>query len=117
MSNKKSTRVDSTPATLSNADKKRPTPKKVNFTPIREFNRFTASVMKRFESTRVGASSSKVSKDSLTPLKTPTMVFQLLCFLFSILYYQYLMIQASHISSQYLMNISCVYILDFGHEP
>jgi hypothetical protein len=75
MSNKKSTRVDSTPATLSNADKKRPTPKKVNFTPIREFNRFTASVMKRFESTRVGASSSKASKDSLTPLKTPTMVF------------------------------------------
>ncbi|WJX70913.1 hypothetical protein P8452_54969 [Trifolium repens] len=73
MSNKKSTRVDSTPATISNADKKRPTPKKVNFTPIREFNRFTASVMKRFESTRVGASSSKVSKDSLTPLKTPTM--------------------------------------------
>ncbi|CAJ2666067.1 unnamed protein product [Trifolium pratense] len=73
MSNKKSTRVDSTPATLSNADKKRPTPKKVNFTPIREFNRFTASVMKRFESTRVGASSSKASKDSLTPLKTPTM--------------------------------------------
>ncbi|PNY10574.1 hypothetical protein L195_g007156 [Trifolium pratense] len=73
MSNKKSTRVDSTPATLSNADKKRPTPKKVNFTPIREFNRFTASVMKRFESTRVGASSSKASKDILTPLKTPTM--------------------------------------------
>ncbi|KEH25391.1 protein WVD2-like 7 isoform X2 [Medicago truncatula] len=61
------------PSALSNADIKRPTPKKVNFTPIREFNRLTASVMRRFESTRVGASSSKVSKDSLTPLKTPTM--------------------------------------------
>ncbi|CAL5185704.1 unnamed protein product [Lathyrus oleraceus] len=63
------------PSSLSNADKKRSTPKKVNFTPIREFNRLTASVMRRFESTKVGSSSSssKVSKDSLTPLRTPTM--------------------------------------------
>ncbi|XP_058778924.1 protein WVD2-like 7 [Vicia villosa] len=60
------------PSTLSNADKKRSTPKKVNFTPIREFNRLTASVMRRFESTKVGSSSSKVSKDSSTPLRTPT---------------------------------------------
>jgi len=76
------------PSALSNADIKRPTPKKVNFTPMREFNRLTASVMRRFESTRgVGASSSKVSKDSLTPLKTPTMVFQPLYFVFLIPYY------------------------------
>ncbi|KAK7266868.1 hypothetical protein RIF29_19526 [Crotalaria pallida] len=58
-------------------DKKRFTPKSlqmsVNFTPIRELNRLTASVMRKFESTRVGASSSKPSKDSLTPLKTPIM--------------------------------------------
>ncbi|KAL5080563.1 hypothetical protein RYX36_008984 [Vicia faba] len=62
------------PSTLSN-DKKRSTPKKATFTPIREFNRLTASVMRRFESTKVGSSSSssKVSKDSSTPLKTPTM--------------------------------------------
>ncbi|CAK8533166.1 unnamed protein product [Lathyrus sativus] len=63
------------PSALSNADKKRSTPKKVNFTPIREFNRLTASVRRRFESTKVGSSSSssKVSKDSLTPLRTSTM--------------------------------------------
>ncbi|KAG5039919.1 hypothetical protein JHK85_012395 [Glycine max] len=72
------------PAILSTADKKRSTPRSVNFTPIRELNRLTASVMRKFESTRAGAGSSKASKDSLTPLRTPTMVFQLLCFVFSI---------------------------------
>lgn len=70
-------------AALSSADKKRSTPRSlqmsVNFTPIRELNRLTASVMKKFESARVGAGSSKASKDTLTPLRTPTMVFQLLC--------------------------------------
>ncbi|XP_019451154.1 PREDICTED: protein WVD2-like 7 isoform X2 [Lupinus angustifolius] len=58
------------------SDKKRYTPKSLqmpNFTPIREINRLTASVMKKFESTRAGAGSSKASKDSLTPLRTPTM--------------------------------------------
>ncbi|KAE9590250.1 hypothetical protein Lalb_Chr21g0317641 [Lupinus albus] len=59
------------------SDRKRYTPKSlqmpVTFTPIREINRFTASVMKKFESTRTGAGSSKASKDSLTPLRTPTM--------------------------------------------
>ncbi|XP_027359049.1 protein WVD2-like 7 isoform X2 [Abrus precatorius] len=64
-------------ATLSSADKKRSTPKSlqmsVSFTPIRELNRLTASVMRRFEGTRVGAGSSKASKDSLTPLRTPTL--------------------------------------------
>ncbi|KAJ1412708.1 TPX2, C-terminal [Sesbania bispinosa] len=71
------TPMSSKPAALSTAEKKRSTPKSlqmsVNFTPIRELNRLTASVMRRFESTRVGPGSSKASKDSLTPLRTPTM--------------------------------------------
>ncbi|KAK7271144.1 hypothetical protein RJT34_26796 [Clitoria ternatea] len=65
------------PATSSTTDKRRTTPKSlqmsVNFTPIREFNRLTASVMRKFESTRAVIGSSKASKDSLTPLRTPTM--------------------------------------------
>lgn len=73
--------------TPKSADKKRYTPKSlqmsVNFTPIKELNRFTASVMRKFESTRIGASS-KASKDNLTPLKTPTMVFLLIYYIFSI---------------------------------
>ncbi|KAJ1391555.1 hypothetical protein SESBI_36538 [Sesbania bispinosa] len=71
------TPLSNKPAALSTAEKKRSTPKSlqmsVNFTPIRELNRLTASVMRRFESTRVGPGSSKASKDSLTPLRTPTM--------------------------------------------
>ncbi|RDX96711.1 Protein WVD2-like 7, partial [Mucuna pruriens] len=67
------TPMNNEPATLSIADKKRSTPRSVNFTPIRELNRLTASVMRKFESTRVGAGSSKASKDNLTPLRTPTM--------------------------------------------
>ncbi|KAI4350575.1 hypothetical protein L6164_005022 [Bauhinia variegata] len=63
---------------LSAADKKRATPKSlhktVNFTPIRELNRLTASVMRRFESSRVSAASSKPTEDSSTPLRTPTVV-------------------------------------------
>lgn len=60
-------------------EKKRSSPKSLlmsNFTPIREINRLTASVMKRFENARVGAASSKVSKDnsSTTPIRTPTKV-------------------------------------------
>ncbi|XP_057445616.1 protein WVD2-like 4 isoform X2 [Lotus japonicus] len=67
------------PAALNTTDKKRSTPKSLqmsaNFTPIRELNRLTASVMRKFESTRAGAGSSKASNDSLmTPLRTPTMV-------------------------------------------
>ncbi|RYR32683.1 uncharacterized protein [Arachis hypogaea] len=63
---------------LSSADKRRSTPyKSVNFTPIRELNRLTASVMKKFESARASAGSSKASKDaSLTPLRTPTMTYK-----------------------------------------
>ncbi|XP_028778544.1 protein WVD2-like 7 [Neltuma alba] len=70
-----------TPATrkpaLGSPEKKKSPPKSLhmsNFTPIRELNRLTASVMKRFENARVGAASSKVSEDSSsTPLRTPTM--------------------------------------------
>ncbi|XLR05506.1 hypothetical protein S83_071704 [Arachis hypogaea] len=63
---------------LSSADKRRSTPyKSVNFAPIRELNRLTASVMKKFESARASAGSSKASKDaSLTPLRTPTMAYK-----------------------------------------
>ncbi|XP_054811442.1 protein WVD2-like 7 [Prosopis cineraria] len=50
---------------ISSVDKKRPT---VSFTPIRELNRLTASVMRKFEGARV----SKASKESSTPLRTPT---------------------------------------------
>ncbi|KAI4348250.1 hypothetical protein L6164_008995 [Bauhinia variegata] len=62
---------------LGSTDKKRATPRSlhmtVNFTPIRELNRLTASVMRRFETSRAGAASSKPSKDSSTLLRTPTM--------------------------------------------
>ncbi|KAG4926831.1 hypothetical protein JHK82_052620 [Glycine max] len=67
------TPMSNKPATLSTADKKRSTPRSVNFTPIRELNRLTASVMRKFESTRAGAGSSKASKDNSTTLRTPTM--------------------------------------------
>ncbi|XP_041006431.1 protein WVD2-like 7 isoform X3 [Juglans microcarpa x Juglans regia] len=63
---------------IHSADKKRSTPKShyksVNFTPIREINRFTSKVIRKIESSRPGASSSKTFKDCLTPLKTPTTV-------------------------------------------
>ncbi|GMY13190.1 protein WVD2-like 7 isoform X2 [Fagus crenata] len=59
-------------------DRKRSTPKSlhksVNFTPIRELNKLTSTVMRKIESSRLGASSSKASKDCSTPLRTPTMV-------------------------------------------
>ncbi|XP_027923432.1 protein WVD2-like 4 isoform X1 [Vigna unguiculata] len=67
------TPVNNMPVGLNTADKKRSTPRSVNFTPIRELNRLTASVMRKFESTRVGAGPSKASKDNLTPMRTPTM--------------------------------------------
>ncbi|WVZ14059.1 hypothetical protein V8G54_011625 [Vigna mungo] len=68
------TPVNNMPVGLSTADKKRSTPRSVNFTPIRELNRLTASVMRKFESTRAGAGPSKASKDNFTPIRTPTMV-------------------------------------------
>ncbi|XP_009370317.2 protein WVD2-like 7 isoform X1 [Pyrus x bretschneideri] len=59
-------------------DKKKSTPKSlhksVKFTPIRELSRLTSTVMRKIENSRVGASSSKTSKECLTPLKTPTTV-------------------------------------------
>ncbi|ONI19799.1 hypothetical protein PRUPE_3G298700 [Prunus persica] len=59
-------------------DKKRSTPKSlhksVSFTPIRELSRLTSTVIRKIENSRVGASSSKTSKDCMTPLRTPTTV-------------------------------------------
>ncbi|KAJ1399564.1 TPX2, C-terminal [Sesbania bispinosa] len=69
------TPMNNNPA-LSTADKKKSTAKSLhkslNFTLIREINRLTTSVMRKIESARVGAGSSKVSKESLSPLRTPT---------------------------------------------
>lgn len=63
---------------LEPADKKRSTPKTlhkaINFTPIRELNRITSSVIRKIENSRVGSSSSKANKDISTPLKTPNTV-------------------------------------------
>ena len=56
-------------------DRKRSTPKSlhksVNFTPIRELNKLTSTVMRKIESSRLGASSSKASKDCSTPFEDP----------------------------------------------
>ncbi|KAF4385819.1 hypothetical protein F8388_010375 [Cannabis sativa] len=64
---------------IEQADKKRSsTPKSlhkaINFTPIRELNRITSSVIRKIENSRMGASSSKANKDLSTPLRTPNMV-------------------------------------------
>ncbi|TKY58871.1 hypothetical protein E2542_SST15943 [Spatholobus suberectus] len=71
------TPVSNKPA-LSSADKEKSTAKSphmsLNFTLIREINRLTVSLMRKFENTRVGAGSSKVSKDSSTLLRTTTKV-------------------------------------------
>ncbi|KAF5457330.1 hypothetical protein F2P56_021440 [Juglans regia] len=60
------------------ADKKRSTPKShhksATFTPLREINRSSSKVIRKIESSKVGASSSKASKDCSTPLRTPTTV-------------------------------------------
>ncbi|KAA0037632.1 protein WVD2-like 7 isoform X1 [Cucumis melo var. makuwa] len=57
------------------ADKRKSTPKSlrmaVNFTPIRELNKLTSTVMRKIERSRVGASTSKPAKDCSTPLRTP----------------------------------------------
>ncbi|XP_024185117.1 protein WVD2-like 7 isoform X1 [Rosa chinensis] len=59
-------------------EKKRSTPKSlqksVSFTPIRELSRFTSTVMRKIENSRVGTSSFKTPKDCLTLPKTPTTV-------------------------------------------
>lgn len=81
--------VSNEPAS-SSVDKKRLTAKSshisLNFTLVKEINRLSASVMRKFESTRVGAGSSKDSKDSSSPLRTPNKVFQPRCFAYSSIY-------------------------------
>lgn len=44
----------------------------VKFAVIREINRLTSSVMRKFETTRVGSGSTTASKDRWTPITTPT---------------------------------------------
>ncbi|XP_022134473.1 protein WVD2-like 7 isoform X2 [Momordica charantia] len=60
---------------LESADKRKSTPKSlrmaVNFTPIRELNKFTSSVIRKIERSKVGPSYSKPAKDCSTPLRTP----------------------------------------------
>lgn len=46
----------------------------VSFTPIREINKLTSSVIRKIENSRLGAYSSKAPKDCSSPLRTPTMV-------------------------------------------
>ncbi|PON95257.1 TPX2, C-terminal [Trema orientale] len=75
----KSAALNATPMSKRNgvepADKKRSTPKSlhkaVNFTPIRELNRLTSTVIRKIENSRAGVSSSKATKDCSTPLRTP----------------------------------------------
>lgn len=76
------TPISKKPALLDSAEKKTSTPKSlhksVNFTPIRELNRLTSTVIRKIENSRFGANSSKASKDCHSPLRTPTMVLS--CF-------------------------------------
>nr|XP_015879049.2 protein WVD2-like 7 isoform X1 [Ziziphus jujuba var. spinosa] len=74
------TPISKKPALLDSAEKKTSTPKSlhksVNFTPIRELNRLTSTVIRKIENSRFGANSSKASKDCQSPLRTPTMVIK-----------------------------------------
>ncbi|XP_023518127.1 protein WVD2-like 7 [Cucurbita pepo subsp. pepo] len=67
-------------SSLNNATPKRKsTPKSLrmaNFTPIRELNKLTSTVMRKIERSRVGSSSSKPAKDCSTPLRTPDMALK-----------------------------------------
>ncbi|KAJ4822219.1 hypothetical protein Tsubulata_045754 [Turnera subulata] len=58
-------------------DKKKPTPKSthrsMNFTPVKEFNRITSSIIRKIDNSRLG-SYSRAPKDCPTPLKSPPMV-------------------------------------------
>lgn len=67
-----------TPMSNKSENKEKSTPKSphmsLNFTLIREINRLRVSLMRKFESTRVGAGSSKTSKDGSTLLRTTTKV-------------------------------------------
>ncbi|KAJ0113577.1 hypothetical protein Patl1_02923 [Pistacia atlantica] len=57
------------------AEKKRSTPKSTHksiyFTPAREINRLTSTIIRKIDSSKVG-SNAKASKDCSNPLKTPT---------------------------------------------
>ncbi|XP_050232317.1 protein WVD2-like 7 isoform X4 [Mercurialis annua] len=73
------TPINKVPATDS-MDRKKITPKSthksMNFTPVREINRLTSTIIRKIDNSRVG-SNSKASKDCSTPLRTPTMVSRL----------------------------------------
>ncbi|XP_023550394.1 protein WVD2-like 7 isoform X2 [Cucurbita pepo subsp. pepo] len=60
---------------MESADKRKSTPKSlrmaVNFTPIRELNKLTSTVIRKIERSRVGSNTSKPAKDCSTPLRTP----------------------------------------------
>ncbi|KAJ6776874.1 TPX2 (TARGETING PROTEIN FOR XKLP2) PROTEIN FAMILY-RELATED [Salix koriyanagi] len=62
---------------LDSVERKKPTPKpthkSMNFTPSREFNRITSSIIRKIDNSRVG-SNFKSSKDFPTPSRTPMMV-------------------------------------------
>ncbi|XVF57891.1 hypothetical protein PTKIN_Ptkin07bG0019000 [Pterospermum kingtungense] len=59
-------------------DRKRSTPKSshksISFTPAKEFNRFTSTIIRKVDGSRIG-SNSKPSKDYPTPLRTPNTAF------------------------------------------
>lgn len=62
---------------LNSIDKKRSTPKStyksMNFTPVRELNKITSTIIRKIDGSKV-SSNSKASKDCPTPLRTPTTV-------------------------------------------
>lgn len=62
---------------LESVERRKPTPKSthksMNFTPAREFNRITSSIIRKIDNSRVG-SHSKSSKDRPTPSRTPMMM-------------------------------------------
>ncbi|XP_044503976.1 protein WVD2-like 7 isoform X2 [Mangifera indica] len=69
-----STPINKKPA-IDLAEKKRSTPKSshksIYFTPAREINRLTSTIIRKIDSSKVAANA-KASKDCSTPLKTPT---------------------------------------------
>ncbi|KAL3611951.1 hypothetical protein D5086_002971 [Populus alba] len=62
---------------LESVERRKPTPKSthksMNFTPAREFNKITSSIIRKIDNSRVG-SHSKSSKDCPTPSRTPMMM-------------------------------------------
>lgn len=70
----------------------------LKFAFIREINRLTASVMRKLETTRVGAGSSTASVDSWTPLTPKTKVFILTSITYFAIIFQVLIANVSHFS-------------------